>query len=139
MDGAWLCFEHTVRLTHSLSQGLVLRDAVRFSRGTAALQAAIRSSRRASQVAVRLYMCPVRSAEAPLTWADVTSSSHAVKDAGTTLRDFLASVLADTGAEVNAAIIQGVAPPMDAPLDALHAHLSGPDMFLHIVCFARDG
>jgi hypothetical protein len=76
------------------------------------------------------------AADAQAAWNDIASSSHALHvspDCTTSLRGFLDGVL-PTGWPSRAVVLtQGVQPPLDAPLETLHAHLRGPDGFLHVV------
>ena len=77
------------------------------------------------------------NATAPAAWSDVLSSSHACElssDAGALcLRDFLATLLPASRQDGATVRIQGVEPPLDAPLQTLHAHFRGPDGFVHLV------
>ncbi len=88
--------------------------------------------------AVRLYVRPEMRTGAALQWEAVTSSSHAVSHTDVTLQSFLAGALPGDGVELVSVKLQGITPPLDAPVAILHAHLRGPDMFLHCVCIVRD-
>lgn len=85
------------------------------------------------QAAVRLYLVPLAVAR----WSDVVTESHAVRDAGVTLRDFLGGIipLHATNGEAYGASVQGI--PMggllDVPVVSLHRLLAMPDQFLHVV------
>jgi hypothetical protein len=79
---------------------------------------------------VRLHVRLTPAAGAAAGWGEYVPSSHAAQPT-TTLRAFLDGVLpADW--HLFAVRVQGVAPPLEAPLETVHAHLRGPDGFLHV-------
>jgi hypothetical protein len=95
------------------------------------LPAALRSG---PGCALRLYLVP--SARCT-TWSDVVTSSHAVRDASATLRDFIGAViqLYASNDKAPAVTVQGIAMEglIDVPVVSLHRLLAAPDHFLHVV------
>jgi hypothetical protein len=86
------------------------------------------------RISIRLHVRHEASAaDSQAGWNDVVSSSHALPDrTSTTLHGFLQDVLPASWPERAAVLVQGIQPPLDAPLETLHTHLRGPDGFVHI-------
>lgn len=62
------------------------------------------------------------------------SSSHALPTSPTrvTLRDFLCKALTAAALHEATVLVQGVQPPLEINMEALYAHMHGPDGFLHV-------
>ena len=87
------------------------------------------------RLSVRLHVRVSLPTGTAATWGDVASSSHACEatsDAANRLCDFLDVVLPPSWHESATLHVQGVQPPLDAPLQALHTHFHGPDGFMHV-------